>query len=47
MRLGVDTHLITSHYVLPLLIEKPGGLLVEVTDGTSEYNAAHYRTRLL
>jgi NAD(P)-dependent dehydrogenase (short-subunit alcohol dehydrogenase family) len=41
--LGVRTHLITAHYALPLLIERPGGLLVEVTDGTEEYNAAHYR----
>ena len=41
--LGVHTHLITAHFALPLLIERPGGLLVEVTDGTSEYNAEHYR----
>jgi len=43
LRLAVDTHLITSHHVLPLLIEEPGGLLVEVTDGTVEYNASRYR----
>jgi NAD(P)-dependent dehydrogenase (short-subunit alcohol dehydrogenase family) len=43
LRLAIDTHLITSHYLLPLLIERPGGLLVEVTDGTREYNALHYR----
>ncbi len=43
LRLAVDTHAITSHYALPLLIEQPGGLVVEVTDGTDEYNAAHYR----
>ena len=43
LRLGVDTHLITSHCLLPLLIARPGGLLVEVTDGTAEYNAEHYR----
>lgn len=43
LRLGVDTHLITAHFALPLLIERPGGLLVEVTDGTAEYNAGHYR----
>jgi NAD(P)-dependent dehydrogenase (short-subunit alcohol dehydrogenase family) len=43
LRLAIDTHLITSTYLLPLLIEKPGGLLVEVTDGTSEYNASTYR----
>ncbi|HTV70328.1 MAG TPA: SDR family oxidoreductase [Rhizobiaceae bacterium] len=43
LRLGVDTHLITAHFALPLMIEKPGGLLVEVTDGTAEYNAETYR----
>jgi NAD(P)-dependent dehydrogenase (short-subunit alcohol dehydrogenase family) len=43
LRLAVDTHLITAHYALPLMITKPGGLLVEVTDGTAEYNAEHYR----
>jgi NAD(P)-dependent dehydrogenase (short-subunit alcohol dehydrogenase family) len=43
LRLGIDTHAITSHFALPLLIEQPGGLVVEVTDGTDEYNAANYR----
>jgi NAD(P)-dependent dehydrogenase (short-subunit alcohol dehydrogenase family) len=43
LRLGLETHLITSHYLLPLLIREPGGLLVEITDGTTEYNATHYR----
>lgn len=43
LRLAVDTHLITSHYAVPLLIRKPGGLVIEVTDGTSDYNAANYR----
>lgn len=43
LRLGIDTHLITAHHALPLMIERPGGLLVEVTDGTAEYNAGHYR----
>ncbi|MBL8905896.1 MAG: SDR family oxidoreductase [Rhizobiales bacterium] len=43
VRLGIETHLVTSHHLLPLLIERPGGLLVEVTDGTAEYNAAQYR----
>lgn len=43
LRLGIDTHLITAHYALPLMIERPGGLLVEVTDGTADYNADHYR----
>ncbi len=43
VRLAVDTHLITSFHLLPLLINRPGGLLVEVTDGTSDYNASRYR----
>ena len=43
LRLGVDTHLITSHHLLPLLVDRPGGLVVEVTDGTTAYNAEHYR----
>ena len=43
LRLGIDTHLITSHCLLPLLTVEPGGLLVEVTDGTADYNANHYR----
>jgi NAD(P)-dependent dehydrogenase (short-subunit alcohol dehydrogenase family) len=46
LRLGVETHLITSHHALPLLIRSPGGLVVEVTDGTAEYNADHYRVSL-
>lgn len=43
LRLAVDTHLITSHFVLPLLIREPGGLVVEMTDGTRSYNEANYR----
>jgi NAD(P)-dependent dehydrogenase (short-subunit alcohol dehydrogenase family) len=43
LRLAVDTHAITSHFALPLLIKRPGGLVVEVTDGTDEYNATNYR----
>jgi NAD(P)-dependent dehydrogenase (short-subunit alcohol dehydrogenase family) len=43
LRLAIDTHLITAHHALPLVIERPGGLLVEVTDGTAEYNAQNYR----
>ncbi|MFI7097281.1 SDR family oxidoreductase [Streptomyces lydicus] len=37
-RLGIDTHVITSHFALPLLIRRPGGLVVEVTDGTVAFN---------
>jgi NAD(P)-dependent dehydrogenase (short-subunit alcohol dehydrogenase family) len=43
LRLAVDTHLITSHHALPLMLRRPGGLVVEVTDGTAGYNAEHYR----
>jgi NAD(P)-dependent dehydrogenase (short-subunit alcohol dehydrogenase family) len=43
LRLAIDTHLITSHHLLPLLVDKPGGLVIEVTDGTAEYNASRYR----
>ena len=43
LRLAIDTHLITSHFALPLLLARPGGLVVEMTDGTAEYNATHYR----
>ncbi|MGZ4661797.1 MAG: SDR family oxidoreductase [Arthrobacter sp.] len=43
LHLAVDTHLITSHFALPLLIRNPGGLVVEMTDGTKEYNEGHYR----
>ncbi|MBS1694946.1 MAG: SDR family oxidoreductase [Actinobacteria bacterium] len=43
LRLGIDTHLITSHCLLPLLVARPGGLLVEITDGTGDYNAENYR----
>jgi NAD(P)-dependent dehydrogenase (short-subunit alcohol dehydrogenase family) len=43
LHLAVDTHLITSHHALPLLVRRPGGLVVEVTDGTAAYNAENYR----
>lgn len=43
LRLAVETHAITSHAALPLLLRTPGGLVVEMTDGTAEYNAANYR----
>lgn len=43
MRLGIETHIVTSRYALPLLVRNPGGLAVEVTDGTEEYNGPRYR----
>lgn len=46
LRLAIDTHIITSHLALPLLIKNPGGLLIEITDGTAEYNNKNYRLSL-
>ena len=46
LRLAIDTHIITSHIALPLLIKNEGGLVVEMTDGTAEYNATNYRLSL-
>jgi NAD(P)-dependent dehydrogenase (short-subunit alcohol dehydrogenase family) len=39
---AVLTHLITSQHAVPLMLEHPGGLIVEVTDG----DGAHYRGNL-
>ena len=46
LRLAIDTHIITSHFALPLLIRNPGGLVVEMTDGTAAYNDENYRLSL-
>ena len=46
LRLAIDTHIIMSHFALPLLIKNPGGLVVEMTDGTADYNNANYRLSL-
>jgi NAD(P)-dependent dehydrogenase (short-subunit alcohol dehydrogenase family) len=46
LRLAIDTHLITGHHALPLLLRRPGALVVEVTDGTATYNADRYRVSL-
>ncbi|MFC9537384.1 MULTISPECIES: SDR family oxidoreductase [unclassified Streptomyces] len=43
LRLAVETHAVTSHHALPLLLRNPGGLVVEMTDGTAEYNRDNYR----
>jgi NAD(P)-dependent dehydrogenase (short-subunit alcohol dehydrogenase family) len=43
LRLAVETHIVTSHAALPLLVRRPGGLVVEVTDGTTAYNDKNYR----
>ena len=39
LRMGVETHIVTSSAALPLMLETGAGLLVEMTDGTSEVNA--------
>ena len=46
LRLATETHIITNHFALPLLIKNKGGLVVEVTDGTADYNNDHYRVSL-
>lgn len=46
LRLAIDTHIITSHFALPLLIRNKNGLVVEITDGTAEYNDQNYRLSL-
>lgn len=43
LRMGVDTHLVTSARALPLMLRTGDGLLVEMTDGTSAYNRAFRR----
>jgi NAD(P)-dependent dehydrogenase (short-subunit alcohol dehydrogenase family) len=45
LRMGVDTHLVTAHAALPLLLRSDRGLLIEMTDGTAEVNAS-YRERV-
>ncbi|MEV5570040.1 SDR family oxidoreductase [Spirillospora sp. NPDC052269] len=41
LRLAVDTHMITSYFALPLLTRNPGGLVVELTDGTADFNTVY------
>lgn len=43
LRLAVDTHIVTAKHAFGLMIRKPGALVVEVTDGTAEYNEHNYR----
>ena len=38
LRMGIDTHLVTAATALPLMLAGGAGLVVEMTDGTSEYN---------
>jgi NAD(P)-dependent dehydrogenase (short-subunit alcohol dehydrogenase family) len=41
LRMGIDTHLVTAAAALPLMLRGPDGLLVEMTDGTEDYNRAY------
>lgn len=36
VRNGVDSHLVALHRLLPLVVRREGGLVIEVTDGDSE-----------
>ncbi|WP_048876293.1 SDR family oxidoreductase [Saccharomonospora saliphila] len=36
VRGGLETHLIALHRLLPLVVSRPGGLVVEVTDGEND-----------
>jgi NAD(P)-dependent dehydrogenase (short-subunit alcohol dehydrogenase family) len=36
LRQAVETHVITSHHAVPLLVERGAGLVVEITDGVSD-----------
>jgi NAD(P)-dependent dehydrogenase (short-subunit alcohol dehydrogenase family) len=45
IRMGVDTHIITNALVMPLLLRTGAGLVVEVNDGTSSFNA-NYRPQV-
>jgi NAD(P)-dependent dehydrogenase (short-subunit alcohol dehydrogenase family) len=39
LRMGVDTHLVTAATAIPLMLETGGGMVVEMTDGTTAVNA--------
>ena len=43
LRAGLETHVITSAVALGLLTRRPGGLVVEVTDGTTAFNTPRFR----
>lgn len=43
LRYGVGTHLITNTKAIPLMLRTGAGLIVEMTDGTSEFNKSFRR----
>lgn len=38
LRMGIDTHIITSAKAIPLILKTGNGIVIEMTDGTSEFN---------
>jgi NAD(P)-dependent dehydrogenase (short-subunit alcohol dehydrogenase family) len=47
LRNATESHIITNHYLLKVMIQHPGGVLFEVSDGTLDYNLIHYRCNCL
>lgn len=43
LRTALLTHVVTARAALRLLVRNPGSLVVEITDGTREFNAEQYR----
>ncbi|WP_432485951.1 SDR family oxidoreductase [Kineococcus esterisolvens] len=41
LRLGIESHVVTAHVLLPLVLRRPGGLVVVMTDGTEEHNSSY------
>jgi NAD(P)-dependent dehydrogenase (short-subunit alcohol dehydrogenase family) len=44
LRNGLETHLITLHTLLPLMVSRGSGLVVEITDGDDMFNARYRGT---
>lgn len=38
LRMGIDTHIITLSKAIPLILETGNGVVIEMTDGTSDFN---------
>ncbi len=41
LRMGVETHLVTSAIAIPLMLRSGSGLVIEMTDGTHEFNQTY------
>lgn len=44
LELAIKSHIITSHYALPLVIKRPGGIVFEITDGNTQFNSEYRGT---